>query len=63
MVGRNLTLLHYYSLMPMFHIMHAREVLSFVDLLHHQHETGDDSAQNDGVETILSAGITTLEDY
>ena len=31
----------------MLHTMHAPELLSFVDLFHHQHEAGEDSAHND----------------
>ena len=62
MDGRHLTLLHYHSLPLMLHTMHALEVLSFVDLFHPQHETGDDSAQNDG-ETTSQGSITRLEDY
>ena len=45
MVGRYLTLLHYYSLALMLHTIHAPELLSFVGLFHHQHELGGDSAQ------------------
>ena len=60
MDGRHLTLLHYYSLTLILHIMHALEVFSFVDLFHPQHETGGDSAQNDGPKLTASDSITTL---
>ena len=37
--------MHYYSLALMLHTIHAPELLSFVDLFHHQHELGEDPAQ------------------
>ncbi len=35
--------------------MLAPELLSFVDLFHHQHELGEDSAQIDGAKLTASA--------
>ena len=66
MVGRSLTLLQYYSQTLMLHTMHAPELLSFVDLFHHQHELDNYSAQTD---VAKHAGVTaygslaTLADY
>ena len=54
MVGQPPNLLHYYSPTPMLHTTHASELLSFVDLFHHQHELGEDSAQIDVAQHTAS---------
>jgi hypothetical protein len=43
--------------------MLAPELLSFVDLFHHQHELGEDSAQIDGAKLTASDSLATLVDY
>ena len=63
MVGKPLTLLHYYSPAMMLHTMHAPELLSFVDLFHYQHELGGDSAQIDVAKLTESGRLATLVDY
>ena len=63
MVGRPLTLLHYYSPALMLHTMHAPELLSFADLFHHQPELGEDSAQIDVSKLTASGSLATLLDY
>ena len=62
MVGKPLTLLHYYSPALMLHTIHAPELLSFVDLFHHQHELGEDSAQIDVAKSTASGSLATLVD-
>ena len=47
----------------MLHTMHAPKLLSFVDLFHHQHELGGDSAQIYVAKHTASGSLATLVDY
>ena len=63
MVGRPFSLLHYYSSTLVLYTMHAPELLSFVDLFHHQYELGEDSAQIDGAKLTVSGSLATPAGY
>ena len=62
MVGKSLTRLYYYLPALMLLTTHTPELLSFVDLFHHQHELGGDSVQIDVATSTAPGSLATLVD-